>query len=98
MAAGPEAGWFTGTGHRAAFRPVRAAAVANGIVEAATSNTPRAIKTIFRIFASIEHRLVTSFEILWDLFCGLLCELQFYFAKFFLAPNCTRNLTRGPPS
>jgi hypothetical protein len=38
---------------RAAFRALRAAAVAAWIVKAAISNTPRTVKTLFRILVSM---------------------------------------------
>ena len=41
-----------------AFRALRAAAVAIWIVKAAMSNTPRTVKTLFRILVSIERALL----------------------------------------
>jgi hypothetical protein len=45
--------WVSGAGARAAFRTCGAAAAAIWIVEAAISNTPRAVKALFRILVSI---------------------------------------------
>jgi hypothetical protein len=43
-----------------AFRALRAAAVAIWIVKAAISNTPRTVKTLFRILVSLERALLKT--------------------------------------